>query len=121
MTGYVQHPVFGRCLGLCDTDRCQILISDVPPPAKRMKVFAHELAHAVRAECDPDQSGGLPGVGRLIDEEKHCELASMGTLLPAELLARVEVYLRTGVEPQGFICLGRQMIPVFGGSVPPAI
>ena len=108
--GYVSHPDLpagARVLELCDTNRCVIYVSDVPPPAKRMKVFGHDLAHAVMAECDPAQA-------KLINEETHCELASMGTL-PAALLARVEYYLRTGVEAEDEMWWERRLIPMVRG------
>ena len=39
-----------RSIGACDTDRCVIEVSDVPPAAKRLSILWHEIAHAWAAE-----------------------------------------------------------------------
>jgi len=107
--GVIRHPDLDNCLGVCDSVACTIDVSDAVPSAKRMRIFAHELAHAIKEECDAHHA-------TLIDEETHCELASMGTLLAPKLLARVYIYLTWGIEVEDvmFIPGVEEPIPVVG-------
>ncbi len=45
IAGYIQHEG-ERCLGLCDNDRHELLVSDVPSEAQQVQVICHEYAEA---------------------------------------------------------------------------
>lgn len=79
-------------LGLCDVDRCEIIISDIPQIKKRISLLWHEIAHAWKWELDIHQSESL-------DDEATANLiglAMAGT--PVNLIARLHCYMTTGIE-----------------------
>ncbi len=97
-SGPIPHPD-GPAMGTCDTAAMLILISDCVPAGKRMSLFWHELAHAIKGECDVTLAPGL-------DEEAIANLMGLGLArLDARTLARVQVYLQQGIEARDVIML----------------
>lgn len=84
------------CLGGCDADNMLILVSDIAPPERRMMVFWHEFAHAWELELDPHELGTFGG-------ESLANLVALGMArMSAMTLARVRLYLETGLESDDF-------------------
>lgn len=98
VNGHIQTPS-GPALGLCDTVRREILISDAVAPDHRVDVFGHEFGHAAKAELDITESPTL-------HEEAACNLVAMAmSLITPKLRAMIDLYLKHGIEAHDVIWL----------------
>lgn len=100
-------PIRGKLAqGICDSVRCQIKISDVVPPRKRLSVLWHELAHAWWAELTPDPQ--LP-----MTEEALARMIGVAMAkLDGRTMARAEVLLTQGIESDDVMYFWGVPVPV---------
>lgn len=106
--GYLRHN--GQdALGLCHTDKRLIEISDATAPSVRITTFWHELGHAIKRELD------ITDALEIAEESLANLLGIAMAQLDARTLARVHIYLTTGMECDDVIMYpgGHAPIPVF--------
>lgn len=84
-------------LGLCDPDRQQIRISAVAPPAKRLSLLWHELAHAWVRELDVHERPSYA------DEPLANLIGLAMARMTPRLLARIHIYLTDGIDADGVL------------------